>query len=153
MEKCDKYQSQRNVITYDVPAVLLNDIISDTHTLLKIDIEGPDVECLMQPINFRNMLWLEFSAARVRRKYETGEGWKVLANVLDKLANHFTHVFIPSRAYTKRFWVFDRKQNMRSDYDFMFYAYSLEKDENKLGDTRTPKIEELKQKWTNNGKS
>ena len=105
-----------------VPAVSLSEALTHQHTVVKMDIEGSELQLLSRPRDWKNtrLLILEFSAGRSRH---FGVGPLAFARVLDALrAGGFTHLHLEVEGMTtKRFWT--REQNLAVNLDFMVFAY------------------------------
>ncbi|CAE7786451.1 unnamed protein product [Symbiodinium sp. CCMP2592] len=106
-----------------VPAVALSDVLKPEHTIIKMDIEGSELQLLFRPRDWQNtrLLICEFSAGRSRH---FGVGPLAFARVLDALrAGGFTHLHVEaeSNLLNPRFW--SREDNLAANLDFMIWVY------------------------------
>ncbi|CAE7405900.1 unnamed protein product, partial [Symbiodinium sp. CCMP2456] len=104
-----------------VPAISLGEALADRHTVVKMDIEGSELQLLAQRRDWKNtrLLIVEFSAGRCRR---FGAGPLPFAGVLDSLkAGGFTHLHLERSVTAKTFWT--RENNLAASLDFMAFFY------------------------------
>ena len=102
-------------------------VISDQHTIIKMDIEGSELALLSQPRDWKRVriLVFEFSAARCRH---LGVGPLPFVSVLKALRQGgFTHLSIPlsSKIRKEDFWRSDAHQK---HLDFMVWCYREQAD-------------------------
>ncbi|CAE7783774.1 rrg1 [Symbiodinium necroappetens] len=105
-----------------VPAVSLDEALTNNHTIVKVDVEGSEIQLLSKPRQWKNtrLLIFEFSAGRSRH---FGAGPLAFAGVLDALrSGGFTHLHLEARGVaTQKFWT--REGNVAANLDFMVWVY------------------------------
>ncbi|CAE7212660.1 unnamed protein product [Symbiodinium sp. CCMP2592] len=103
-----------------VPAVSFDDALTEHHTIIKMDVEGSELQLLAKPRDWKNtrLLIFEFSAGRCRH---FGVGPLAFASILDALkAAGFSHLHLESKSIgTTNFWLRDQ---LSANLDFMVFA-------------------------------
>ena len=106
----------------NVPAISLDEALTSKHTIVKVDVEGSEIQLLSKPREWKNtrLLIFEFSAGRSRR---FGAGPLAFAGVLDALrSGGFTHLHLEAKGVaTQKFWT--REGNVAANLDFMVWVY------------------------------
>ena len=121
-KKCPYDFQVKGKRTYMVDAVRLPHLLTESHTVLKLDIERSELavledERIVGTLQKVRLLFVEISRRWLVKKNPTGSGWKKLERIFQVFERcGITHVQMPAGAFTAKYW------KVRED-DFLLIAY------------------------------
>jgi FkbM family methyltransferase len=118
-----KYPCPKGTLLHLVKTIPFKCLLTDQHDAIKMDIEGADIFVLDKKNDFKRvkLLWVEVSAALLRKMYPSGVGWKTFARILKHLKHSgFVHIHFSAKIDTVRFWT---AKHATPSSDFNMWAY------------------------------